>query len=275
MKIRFMKIFRLIAITLIATICFSQNSDAQTTKPQKPKIQDTYWQENGRNIDPMKVKILFFTDGLMNGYGLPDQGLSINSKIVAKTAYMRLQMPPAIKTMSSDGMTTSSAVTKVKDVIMVRPHLVILSVGINDAIKNADTDIIHNNLSIVLTELQRAGIYTMIVGMQSTPQMGSYEYMSSFNSIYAKLATQFAIPFMPYILETITGDPLKFQNNNIFPNAEGAEIVAESFVRNNLSPAAGKIDTLLLDNRTKLQLQRYREWSGESTNNRKKNTLRQ
>lgn len=208
--------------------------------------EHSYWQTNGQPMNPLSVKLLLLTDGLMNGYGLPNENLSINNRII-----QLIGNKAVVRTMSSDGMTTAIGATKVKEIIAVRPHLVVLAIGINDAIKHNDTDIVHNNLSTIVSELQRARIYTIIVGIQSTPVISDYSYMSSFNSIYAKLATQFGTPFAPYILENIAGQPLKFQNNNIFPNADGAEEVAGIFVQKYLLPAIMQVSDMIVKNQEK------------------------
>jgi acyl-CoA thioesterase-1 len=232
---------------------------AAEKKRDPEQSSDKYWYEDGKPPTFMNMKILFFTDGVMNGYGLPDEKLSIQNQIVKQSHRIKLKTVPIFKSISADGMTTAMAVTKVKQIIEMRPHLLILCIGVNDAIKNNDVDIVHNNLTMLLTELQRAGIYVMLVGVQATPQMGGYQYMSSFNSIYAKLASQFNLPFMPYVLENIAGNPLKFQNNNIYPNADGAKDVADNFVIRYLYKIAMNVDDAVFAQYGKYRMMKYRE----------------
>jgi acyl-CoA thioesterase I len=232
------------------------NSNAAVRIPVQP--HDKYWYENGKQPDPMNVRILFLGDALMNGYGLPDEKLSIQNQITSRISGFRTKVRPVFKSLSSDGMTTAIAVTKAKEIIEMRPHLLVLSVGISDAIKNNDVDIVHNNLTVLLTELQRARIYVMLVGIQATPQMGGYQYMSGFNSIYARLASQFNLPFMPYLLENISGNPQKFQNNNIYPNADGASDVANNFVNPYLQRVLYPLDKSLSAQRQQHNNQDYK-----------------
>lgn len=84
--------------------------------------------------------------------------------------------------------------------------------------------------------------------MQATPEISDYSYMSRFNSIYARLATNYNMPFIPYILEDIAEQPLKFQGNNIFPNIDGTIEIAIKVVKQHIAPAITQLSDMIHKN---------------------------
>jgi acyl-CoA thioesterase-1 len=196
-----------------------------------PHPSDEFWVINGVAPDPKSVRILIIGDGLVSGLGLPDEKQSIAGLLIDALGKRNPLYPRIVKSIATEGETSASVLARIKYITNLRPHLVILAVGMNDAAANTDPDIIHNNLGSALSEMQRVGIYTLMVGMQAHPKMGGYEYMASFNSIYPRLAEQFKLPFAPNITEPVANNTMLLQRDEIYPNAEGAKIIAEMLRR--------------------------------------------
>jgi acyl-CoA thioesterase I len=171
-------------------------------------------------------KLLFFGDSILSGYGLGDsQGAVTNVIITTFERNNYVDRGIAYKDLSHPGETTSGSVTRIKQAIALRPDVIVFAIGTNDALNNVDPDVIYNNLDIILKDLTRSGIYTLFVGMQATTRNG-YDYLSKFNSVYAKLAQKYPVVFMPYLQEGVAGNRLLNQRDGIHPNAEGAKVIA-------------------------------------------------
>jgi acyl-CoA thioesterase I len=175
-------------------------------------------------------KVIFFGDSVLSGYGLPDVSNSAPSVLIANFEdETYIDRPVMFKDFSHEGETTSNAVTRIKQLIAMKPDIIILSIGTNDARRGVDPDVVYNNLNIILKDLSRAGIYTLFTGMQSNTSHG-YNYLSKFNSVYAKLSQQYSVVFMPYLLEGIGGNRMLLQQDMIHPNIEGAKILSRNIM---------------------------------------------
>ena len=190
---------------------------------------EEYWgevpEEKERN-----ARIIFIGDSIMAGYGLDNPE---EDSVVAKTSKMLKDLEPKyakstrIKNYSISGETTSGMVSRLPEILATKPDIAVLAIGGNDALRGVDPDVLYNNLNIILNDLNRAGIYTMFIGMQASPSYG-YTYMSKFNSVYAKLADQYSVVFVPFLLEGVAGNRELNQDDGIHPNRFGAAVIAEN-----------------------------------------------
>jgi acyl-CoA thioesterase-1 len=184
------------------------------------------WNPENRSFRKEPIKILFFGDTILSGYGLPDNqdsAPSIISRKLEQNYYF--DNPLLFKDLSHPGMTTANAVTRIKEAINLKPDIVVLALGTADAMQGVDPDIIFNNLDTILGDLQRSGIYTLLVGLQAPLNTG-YNYISKFNAVYGKLSQRYPLTFMPFLRAGVAGDRMLLREDGIHPNAHGHEVIA-------------------------------------------------
>ncbi len=197
-----------------------------------------YWGEEDFDVEQMTVynlpptRVMFVGDSILAGYGLDDPEennivaqIESNLKENYSTEFREIR----IKNFSISGETTSGMVSRMRQVVAAQPDIVVLAIGGNDALRGVDPDVLYNNLNIILNDLNRAGIYVLFAGMQSPPNYG-YTYMSKFNSVYAKLAEQYPVVFMPFLLEGVAANRDLNQDDGIHPNHFGASIIADNLL---------------------------------------------
>ncbi len=186
------------------------------------------WDRQGKRYAKEPYKILFYGDSIMSGYGLPDPEQSAFG-IIKQTFQDKhdIDRPVLFLNMSHEGETTSSAVTRIKQAIALKPDVMVLAIGNNDARRGVDPDIVYNNLNIILRDLSRFGIYTLLTGMQAHQSMG-YTYLSKFNGVYDKVAQVNPVVFMPYLLEGVAGNRMLMQRDGAHPNMQGHKVVADN-----------------------------------------------
>ena len=63
--------------------------------------------------------------------------------------------------------------------------------------------------------------------IRDRPNYGS-EYALAFRKAYRDLATQYKVPFVPFLLDRVAGEASLNQADGIHPNVRGAEIVADT-----------------------------------------------
>jgi acyl-CoA thioesterase I len=194
-----------------------------------------YWGEKKTAADITRfnlpeTRVLFIGDSILAGYGLEDYE---ESGVVPQLVdYMELEhtlewRDTNFRNFSISGETTSGMVSRMRQIVGSEPDIAVVAIGGNDALRGVDPDVVYNNLNIILNDLSRAGVYVLFVGMQSPPNFG-YTYMSKFNSVYAKLAEQYSVVFMPFLLEGVAANHEMNQDDGIHPNQFGAKVIAKN-----------------------------------------------
>ena len=219
-----------LAFVLVSCSFFtSAHATSSLQNRMEPPARYKGWDLSKARSGRLPYKVIFYGDSILSGYGLaePDKK-SITANIVRDfTKNNYIDRCVLFKDFSDPNETTANAVTRIKQAIALKPDIVIFAVGTNDVLRGVDPDVVYNNLEIILRDLSRSGIYTLFVGMQATPDRG-YDYLSKFNSTYAKLAQKYNVVFMPYLKQGVTGNRMLNQRDGIYPNAEGAVVIAQN-----------------------------------------------
>jgi len=67
----------------------------------------------------------------------------------------------------------------------------------------------------------------ILVGIEALPNMGP-DFRDGFRAIFPRLAEANNLPFLPFLLEGVGGDPALNQGDGIHPNVAGQQIVANN-----------------------------------------------
>ena len=71
----------------------------------------------------------------------------------------------------------------------------------------------------------KSGVQPVLVGMRAPRNFGG-DYYNKFDNLFPRLAARYDIPFYPFFLEGVAGNPAFNLPDGIHPNADGiAEIV--------------------------------------------------
>ncbi|MBY0354262.1 MAG: arylesterase [Rickettsiales bacterium] len=180
---------------------------------------------NHARAQQVTIKVVFFGDSLMAGFGLAaPQRDSLPAKMAAVMAKSKQGKYLQVENMGVSGDTSSSALGRLQMLIASKPDIVMVALGGNDVLRGIDPDITFNNLDIIIKELQRHGVYVLLAGMKAPPSMGS-EYAARFNRTYGKLAEQSRAVFYPFLLDGVAGEPQFNLRDGIHPNPEGVDVI--------------------------------------------------
>lgn len=124
------------------------------------------------------------------------------------------------------GETSSGLVERLDWVLSQDPDIIILTSGANDAIRGLDLSLTEANLSQAIETILARDIKLIFSGMQIYENLGE-EYVQAFENLYPSLAQQYELPFIPFFLEGVAGNPALNNNDQIHPNAAGYSIVVE------------------------------------------------
>ena len=170
-------------------------------------------------------KILLFGDSLMSGYGLKEnQTLSIILENDLKEAGYNINVVNGSVSgdTSEDGLDRIEEYTPDSDI-----DLIVLGLGANDMLRRINPDQTENNLRKIIEIIKTKNIKIILAGMKASPTNGLV-YKKKFDDIFPKLAEEYDLNLIPFLLKKVALNPKFNQSDGIHPNYEGAKVISET-----------------------------------------------
>ena len=171
---------------------------------------------------PSKPRIVFLGDSLTAGLGLPsDQSYpSVIGRRLKDAGYDYDVVNAGVS-----GDTSAGGVRRLDWSLEGDVRVLVVALGANDGLRGLPTSELKKNLEAVLDRAKERRIPVVLAGMEAPPNNGP-EYTRDFRKVYADLAKEYDVRFVPFLLLGVAGDAALNQGDGIHPNARGAEIVA-------------------------------------------------
>ncbi|MEZ0484727.1 arylesterase [Fibrella aquatica] len=204
-------------------ICLSCNSKTDTSTTEK-KGSDSI--ATAAATSKKKV-IVFFGNSLAAGYGLENTADAFPNRIGARID--SLGLPYRVVNAGLSGETTAGGRSRVGWVLRQPADIFVLELGGNDGLRGIPLKSSRENLQAIIdtVRLKNPEARIVIAGMQIPPNLGR-AYTNEFREIFKELATKNKAVLIPFLLETVGGDPKLNQPDGIHPNVEGHRIVTET-----------------------------------------------
>jgi acyl-CoA thioesterase-1 len=172
--------------------------------------------------------IVFFGDSLTAGYGLPDPDTQsypalIQAKIDA------LHLPWHVVNAGLSGETSAGGLRRIDWVLRQKVDVFVLELGANDGLRGTAPATTQANLQAIIDRVRahRPGARIVLAGMKMPPSMG-IEYSDAFDAVFPALAAKDGLVLIPFLLEGVAEKPGLNQGDDLHPNPEGAELVANT-----------------------------------------------
>lgn len=123
------------------------------------------------------------------------------------------------------GDTTARALARVDVALAHAPAWVILGIGANDGLRGLPIDVMEANLETMIQRFEDGGARVLLAGMMLPRNYGP-EYVRDFEAVYPRLAREFDLPLIPFLLENVAMVRELNQADGIHPNARGNRVVA-------------------------------------------------
>jgi acyl-CoA thioesterase I len=193
-----------------------------------------------RDASPMK-RVLVLGDSLSEGFGLKSS--QAWPALIAEKLRAAGLNNFEITNASQTGGTTTGGLQRLPAHLKRKIDIFILELGINDAFRGVPIAEIRNNLQAIidLVKARDPDVRVIIAGMQ-LPNYTEDDYVFAFAQIYADLAAKNSAGLIPYLLESVGGEPSLNQPDGVHPNAAGQKILAENVWRV-LEPIAREVAT--------------------------------
>ncbi len=167
--------------------------------------------------------IVAFGDSLTAGLGVPAE----QAYPALLAARLRAEgYPYRVVNAGVSGDTTAGGVRRVDWALRLNPDIVILELGVNDALRGQDLNAIRANLDRIVERFQAAGARVLLAGMRLPPNYGA-RYGAEFQRLYEDVARTRGAALMPFFLEGVGGNPRFNQLDGIHPTTEGYRVITE------------------------------------------------
>jgi acyl-CoA thioesterase-1 len=124
------------------------------------------------------------------------------------------------------GDTTAGGAARLDWVYRQKVDVLFVCLGANDGLRGLPVEETERNLRLILDRAKKEGTRVLLAGIQLPENYGP-AYRTAFARIYPRLAQEYHIPLLPFLLDGVAMDPKLNQADGIHPNAEGARIVAD------------------------------------------------
>ncbi|MSQ01550.1 MAG: arylesterase [Myxococcales bacterium] len=163
------------------------------------------------------VTIVFLGDSLTAGAGLgPEE--SFPSVLAASWTAAGLSVEVVNAGLSGD--TTEGGLRRLDWVLGQEPEVVVVELGANDMLRGLPVAAAETNLRTIVSRCQAAGAAVVLLGLRADPRLGP-DYVAAFDSVFPRLAADFAVPLVPDLLDGIRGEATLTQVDGLHPSAAG------------------------------------------------------
>lgn len=177
--------------------------------------------------DEAPLRLLLLGDSLVAGYGLP-RADAFPAQLSA--ALKAEGLPVTIIEGGVSGDTTAGGLARLHWVLgsapNEQPDAVLVELGGNDVLRGLDPRTTEANLDRLLVILKQRGIPVLLAGMRAPPNLGA-DYVTTFDSIFPRLAENHDIMLYPFFLDGVAGNVALNQPDGIHPNASGVRVIVE------------------------------------------------
>jgi acyl-CoA thioesterase I len=179
---------------------------------------------SSRSASRHALTIVALGDSLTEGYGVEE------SQAYPALLEARLQKEGFSCTVINAGIsgeTSSGLLSRIDRVFLLKPDIVILCTGANDGLGGIDHRLIQHNISRMVQTFKEHQVTVVLAGMKTLVNYRP-SYTEPYARLYAEIAEQEQILFMPFFLEGVAGKPELSLADGIHPNAKGYQIIAAS-----------------------------------------------
>jgi len=138
------------------------------------------------------------------------------------------------------GDTTAGGLRRVDWLLKQKPAIVVVELGANDGMRGIAPNVMEKNLRGILEKIGATDAQPLLLGLRIPPSLGA-QHEAEFAAVYDRLADELDVPFVPFFMDGVAGDPKLNLQDGIHPTVEGHVILARN-VEDALLELLKKID---------------------------------
>jgi len=171
--------------------------------------------------DDGMFRILVLGDSLVSGYNIKKEEAY---PAVLEAFFRSYKYPVSVINGGQSGDTALAGLKRLPYHLKQKPHLVIIALGANDALKGIAPGITYDSLERIIKSLKDRHIQAVLMGMKAPYNMGS-TFGTPYNNIFPNLAQKYSIPLYPFFLDGVAMQPEYNLSDGVHPNPAGVEIM--------------------------------------------------
>ena len=107
------------------------------------------------------------------------------------------------------------------------PEIVIIELGANDGLRGLSLQSMYTNLEEIIKQSQSHEADVLLIGMRIPPNYGQ-QYTERFADVYVRLAQQYKINLLPFLLSGIENNRAMFQADGLHPVANAQPVILDN-----------------------------------------------
>ena len=127
------------------------------------------------------------------------------------------------------GSTSASAPGRMKWALKGKPKAILLALGGNDGLRALSVKDLKKNLAEAIALAKKEKVAVLLAGYEAPPNYG-VKFTNSFRETFRELAKEEKVPFYPFILDGVAGEPKLNLSDGIHPNVEGHKVIAKKLL---------------------------------------------
>lgn len=170
-----------------------------------------------QNLPTVKT-IVVYGDSISAAYGMNTS----EGWVSLLTERLNAQRPSEYQVINASvsGETTGGGLIRLPKTLEVhQPDILILELGANDGLRGYPIKKMKSNLNTMVDLAQSAETQVLLVGMVLPPNYGR-RYTTAFEAMFTEIATEYAIPLVPFLLDGATTERALIQRDGIHPTAD-------------------------------------------------------
>lgn len=191
-------------------------------------VATSFAQNTSTQTPSQAPKVLIVGDSLSAEYGLT-RGTGWVDHMAQQA--QRESTPVQLINASISGDTTSGGVTRLPSLLKLhQPHVVIIELGGNDALRGLDMNLTQSNLLTMIKASQATGAKVLVIAMQVPPNYGA-NYLKQMSTAYEKVSKSTGAALNQQFLKGVADDPdpLRwFQADRIHPNEKAQPLMMKN-----------------------------------------------
>ncbi|QTF91852.1 arylesterase [Halomonas sp. BM-2019] len=166
--------------------------------------------------------LLVMGDSLSAAYGIEaDEGW-------VSLLEARLDGKAQVVNASISGETSAGGASRLPELLgQHTPDIVLLELGGNDGLRGLPPGQFEANLRRMIEASQEAEAQVLLLGIDIPPNYGQ-AYRDAFTGVFTRLADDYDLPLVPFLLEGVALEAGLMQGDGIHPTAEAQPIILEN-----------------------------------------------
>lgn len=220
---KILKFCYFIMLCILMVACGNSNNKQNTQND----VDNTVVEETENSKTTENKTILFFGDSITAGYGLDTTDDAYPAIVQEKIDSLNLNY--TVVNSGVSGETSAGGRSRIDWILNQDIEIFLLELGANDGLRGVPLSETRTNLQAIIDAVKKKDPNTKIIlaGMELPPNMGR-AYTSQFRTMYAELAENNDVTFIPFILKDVGGIAELNQNDGIHPTVEGHTIIAKT-----------------------------------------------